>query len=254
MQLNYKNYGETGPIIVIIHGIFGSLDNWHTVAKELGKSYQVYTLDMRNHGHSPHSDEMSIQLMVEDVVSFCATKSLDRINLIGHSMGGKVAMALADGYTGLLDKLIIVDIAPKDYKAGHNPYFKAYEEIDLSGVKNRKELDAAFLEYEAHFGVRQFLMKNVVSNSKGGYQLKIHVQGIKNGYEEIIGGLDLGMIETPTLFIKGANSNYIKDEDTPLLNEYFSDYEMESIANSGHWVHAENKDGFIEVLLKFIRE
>lgn len=252
MQLNFKKYGEKGPNLVIIHGIFGSLDNWHTVAQELGTRHQVYTLDMRNHGRSPHSNAMSIKLMVEDVKKFCENCDLDQIYLIGHSMGGKVAMAFAQTYPELLEKLIVVDIAPKTYKAAHHPYFDAYKTIDLSKINNRKELDAAFMPYEKNFAVRQFLMKNIVSNGTGSYQLKINVQGIQNGYEEIVGSLTLGTIHTPTLFIKGANSNYITAQDESQISRHFSDYHIQSIPNSGHWVHAENRIDFIKALDEFI--
>jgi len=252
MQLNHKKYGETGPNLVIIHGIFGSLDNWHTVAQELGTHHQVYTLDMRNNGRSPHSNDMSIALMVEDVRRFCENCDLDQIYLIGHSMGGKVAMAFAQTYPELLEKLIVVDIAPKTYKTSHHPYFDAYETIQLNEISNRKELDAAFMKYEKNFAVRQFLMKNIVSNGAGGYQLKINIQGIKNGYEEIVGALTLGTINTPTLFIKGANSNYITAQDEIQISRHFSDYRLQSIPNAGHWVHAENRVGFIKALDQFI--
>lgn len=253
MQLNHKKYGDSGPNLVIIHGIFGSLDNWHTVALELGTHFQVNTLDMRNHGRSPHSNDMSIALMVEDVLNFCEACDLDEIHLIGHSMGGKVAMAFAQTHPELLAKLIVVDIAPKTYKAAHLPYFEGYENIQLDSIRNRKELDAAFMEYEDNFAVRQFLMKNIVSNGAGGYQVKINVQGIKNGYEEIVGALALGTINTRTLFIKGANSNYISKQDETQIGRHFSDYRIESIANSGHWVHAENRTDFIQTLEQFIQ-
>lgn len=252
MQLNHKKYGETGNIIIIIHGIFGSLDNWHTVAKELGATFQVYTLDMRNHGYSPHSDEMSIAAMVNDVLTFCREHNLESICLLGHSMGGKIAMSFANVHPEYLKKLIVVDIAPIAYRSGHLPYFKAYNEIDLNSIQNRKELDEAFMAYETNVGIRQFLMKNIVSNGNGGYALKINIEGIKNGYDEIIGGIALEPINVPTLFIKGENSNYISKEGEALIEQHFKDSQLISIPNAGHWVHAENKDGFIHALRNFI--
>ena len=252
MRLNFKKYGESGKVICIIHGIFGSLDNWHTVAKELSKEYIVYTLDMRNHGYSPHSDEMSVELMAKDIQLFFEEQGLSKVHLLGHSMGGKVAMYFADKFHQYLASLIVVDIAPKDYKAGHHPYFRAYEEIDLSSVKNRKELDQAFSEYESNLGVRQFLMKNIV-NKEGGYHLKINVSGIKKGYDEIIAGLDLGKIEVPTLFVAGANSNYITEEDRPTIESHFQNVDFVSIPNTGHWVHAENRSAFVQRVMEFLK-
>ena len=252
MELNYKKYGDSGKVLLIIHGIFGSLDNWHTVAKELSEHYQIYTLDMRNHGHSPHHPEMSIKIMAQDVFNFCTAHQLQNINLVGHSMGGKVAMQFANEYQSSLEKLVVVDIAPKSYKAGHYPYFKAYEEIDLNKITNRKELDQVFSEYEPNFGVRQFLMKNIVSNGEGGYHLKINLEGIKNGYQNIIDGLSLNKVEAPTQFIYGEKSNYITIEDQEIMKSIFSNVQFDMVANSGHWVHAENKDEFIAKLIQFI--
>lgn len=251
MRLNYKEYGNSGGVIVIVHGIFGSLDNWHTVAKELSEKYHVFTLDMRNHGYSPHSSEMGLGIMAEDILTFLEDKNLININLVGHSMGGKVVMKFAEKYPSFLNRLVVVDIAPKSYKAGHTPYFKAYREIDLKVIDNRKALDEAFSEYEKNFGVRQFLMKNIV-NKEGGYQLKINVEAIENGYDEIIGGINLQKIDIPTLFIAGANSNYIQESDHDDIKQAFSNVSFVSVSNSGHWVHAENRAGFVEELQNFI--
>jgi len=251
VDLHYKKYGSQGEVIVILHGIFGSLDNWHTVAQILSNQYIVYSLDLRNHGQSPQSEEMSIALMAEDVVHFFSKNSLKNISLIGHSMGGKVAMKIALENPSYLKNLIVVDIAPKAYIAGHNPYFEAYAQIPFAKIGNRKELDEAFLPYEKNEGVRLFLMKNLVSNGEGGYKLKINIQGIKNGYEDVIGKLELQNIDTPTLFIKGAKSNYVSDDDIALIKTHFTNVEFASIANAGHWVHAENRDGFIDTVQKF---
>ncbi len=252
LDLFFKKYGDIGEPIVIVHGIFGSLDNWHTVAQMLSTHYQVYTLDMRNHGHSPHSSKMSIDLMVADILRFLRSQNLKKVSLIGHSMGGKVALRFSLMHPTLIKKLIVVDIAPKTYKAGHTPYFDAYKQIDLGNISNRKDLDAAFMQYEENEGVRLFLMKNVISNGNGAYMLKINVQGIENGYQDIIGAINLEKTTIPTLFIKGANSNYINQEDIEQIAQYFTNVKFESIANAGHWVHAENRDGFLAVVNNFL--
>lgn len=253
MQLNFKQYGSAGEPIVILHGIFGSLDNWHTVAKELSENYTVYTLDLRNHGHSPHSEEMSLALMAEDVHTFILEHSLEKVHLVGHSMGGKVAMLFAQSYVSQLKSLVVVDIAPKTYKSGHLPYFKAYQEINLSRINNRKELDDAFAEYESNMAVRQFLMKNIVSGANG-YHLKINVQAIEKAYSEIIGGIHLGKINIPTLFMAGKKSNYIREADKESIKQIFSQVQFTSISNAGHWVHAENRPSFIRALTEFIQD
>lgn len=253
MNLHYKEYGQEGQVILIVHGIFGSLDNWHTVAKQLGERYHVFTLDMRNHGYSPHSDEMSLSLMAEDIKEFIRNKNLENICLLGHSMGGKVAMKFTESNPNLLEKLIVVDIAPKSYKAGHQPYFRAYREIDLTVIESRKALDEAFTKYEKNFGVRQFLMKNIVSK-EGGYKLKINIDGIERGYNEIVGSINLEQIDLPTLFIAGAKSNYIQEEDYKSINGIFSNVHFNEIPHAGHWVHAENKEDFVEAVIQFMNE
>ncbi|MFT4970644.1 MAG: esterase, partial [Chitinophagales bacterium] len=160
MQLNYKVFGSGEPLI-ILHGLLGSLDNWQTLAKKYAEQYTVFIIDQRNHGKSPHSDEFSYDIMVEDLLEFCESNFIFTCNLLGHSMGGKVAMQFALTYPDYVDKLIIADIAPVRYQAGHNEIFKALRKVDLSQIKERKEVDEILATSIPEFGIRQFLMKGL---------------------------------------------------------------------------------------------
>ncbi|MBC7424913.1 MAG: alpha/beta fold hydrolase [Bacteroidia bacterium] len=255
MKLHYKKYGE-GPVnIFILHGIFGMLDNWHNIARSMGDSYTIYTVDARNHGQSPHSDEMSYSLMASDLSELLNELKIEEAVIIGHSMGGKTAMVFAHNFPEKTKALVIVDIAPKTYKPGHVSYFKAFEEIDFSKLTNRKEVDEALMPYENDLGVRLFLAKNIERDEEGGFKVKSNLKGIRNGYEEIIGGLTFReTFEKPTLFIKGSRSAYISEYDEVEILKYFPKAAFEVVDNAGHWVNADNPEGFIKVLTVFLSQ
>ncbi len=253
MHLFYKQYGNTGEPLFILHGIFGMLDNWHNIAKKLSEQYTVYTIDARNHGQSPHSDEMGYQLMAEDVIALADTLHIERFILLGHSMGGKTAMWTAHQFPNRVKKLIVVDIAPKNYKPGHAAYFKAFEEINWNAFTTRKEIDDALMAYESNMGVRLFLAKNIERNEAGNFSVKANITGIKKAYEEIIGNLQFTSIyRERTLFILGEKSHYLNEEDKPFIIQYFPQTEFVSISNAGHWVHADNPSEFLNKLMDFL--
>ncbi len=229
------------------------LDNWHNIAKALSDHYTVYTLDARNHGQSPHSSEMGYQVMADDVIEFANDLGIDQFILMGHSMGGKTALWLAHQYPNRVSKLIVVDIAPKRYKPGHHQYFKAFEEINWSALNNRKEIDEALMQYEENAGVRLFLAKNVDRLETGGFGIKCNVPALKSAYDEIIGPLDFTNVYSgEVLFILGADSRYLKEEDKPYILHYFPLSQFVYIANAGHWVHADNPKDFYTELVNFL--
>lgn len=253
MKLFYKQYGEGKTPLFILHGIFGMLDNWHNIARQLSEHYTVYTIDARNHGQSPHSDEMGYDVMTEDVIELANDLQIDSFILMGHSMGGKTAMWLANHYPHRVSKLIVVDIAPKTYKPGHHQYFKAFEEINWSVMTNRKEIDEALSAYEDNVGVRLFLAKNIDRLETGGFMVKCNVPALKQAYEEIIGPLTFSKTFTgEVLFILGAKSNYLKEEDKPYINTWFPLSQYVYIEGAGHWVHADNPKDFYEALMAFL--
>lgn len=253
MKLFYKQYGEGKTPLFILHGIFGMLDNWHNIAKALSDHYTVYTIDARNHGQSPHSPEMGYQVMCDDVIELANDLGIDQFILMGHSMGGKTAMWIAHQYPDRVSKLIVVDIAPKRYKPGHHQYFQAFEDINWSALNNRKEIDEALMQYEENAGVRLFLAKNVDRLVTGGFGIKCNVPALKAAYEEIIGPLDFNKVYSgEVLFILGADSRYLKEEDKPYILQYFPLSQFVYIANAGHWVHADNPKDFYTELLAFL--
>jgi esterase len=254
MELAYKQYGEdpNKPALVILHGLFGMLDNWQLQAKVYSEHFRVYTLDQRNHGRSPHHHEMNYDAMAQDLADFCKLHGLENIILMGHSMGGKTAMQVAVNHPEILSKLIVADIAPKAYKAAHNKYFDAFKSIDFSAMETRKEAEDAFAKFESNAGVRLFLLKNLQKAEKG-YELKCNLQAIEKAYPTISGSIDISYpISIPTLFIKGENSNYIQSEDEYDIEQKFSNVEFKTVSKAGHWLHAENPEEFIHKTLEFL--
>ncbi len=254
MDLNYKEFGKGEPII-ILHGMFGTLDNWQTLGKELAEHFTVFLVDQRNHGRSPHTDVHNYTAMAEDLGEFMTSNWIYKTHLIGHSMGGKTAMQLATTHPDLIDKLVVVDIAPKQYPGGHEEIIEALQGLDPTKVESRQEA-SDFLESRiTDFGVRQFLLKNLTRNKDGGYRWKMNLDVIQDHYEEILApGIGPEVFEGETLFIRGGKSRYIQDEDWPQILEHFPNAQLKTIANVGHWVHAEAPDELLAEVTAFLGE
>ncbi len=253
MLLNYKTYGDSGKAVFILHGIFGMLDNWHLIAKALSETYRVFTLDARNHGGSGHTDDMSYQLMAEDVIELADHLQIDSFILIGHSMGGKTAMWTAHQFPDRIEKLVVVDIAPKAYKPGHQVYFNAFKNIAWETLQSRKDVDDALMVYETDPGVRLFLAKNIERRDGGGFMVKSNIEALSKSYDEIIGPLDFSKpYSGPVLFILGDRSNYLSEHDKPYIKTWFPKAEFAIVADAGHWVHADNPREFLEKLKPFL--
>ncbi|BDS09946.1 alpha/beta fold hydrolase [Aureispira anguillae] len=253
MQLNYKVFGEGEPV-VILHGMFGTLDNWQTIAKQLAKHFMVFIIDLRNHGRSPHSEAFSYSIMANDVYEFMENNWIYEAHIVGHSMGGKVAMQLATENPDLVNKLAVVDIAPKAYKGNHQPIFDALFALDLTSLKSRKQANE-FLESRIEsYAVRQFILKNLSINKQTQtYEWKMNLPVIHNAYQHILGSSDLSSpYNKPTLFIKGANSSYILEEEFSDYQVFFPQAKLANIDNAGHWVHAEQPKLFLEALTNFL--
>ena len=248
----YSNPNST-EYLFILHGLFGMLDNWHNMARKLSKYFNVVTVDQRNHGQSPHTDEMSFELMAEDLAELMMDLNVSQASVLGHSMGGKTAMKFADLHPDKLQKLIIVDIAPKKYKPGHTTYFEAFKAIDFSHCASRKEADSALATVEDNFAVRQFLLKNL-DKADHGYKLKLNLKSIEAFYPVMIDKLEFQwLINAPTLFIDGAKSPYISEADRQKIEEVFTNVSFECIADAGHWVHAEQPEAFFQATLAFLQ-
>lgn len=252
MQLHYKQYGQGQPLL-ILHGFMGSLDNWHTLGTQFGNSHSVFAIDQRNHGKSPHSDKHTLALMVHDVKQFIETHQLEKVSIIGHSMGGKVAMQFALDYPYLVNKLIVVDISPRQYKRGHDDVFKAIFAVELAQIESRKQAEQMMEMHVPDFGTRQFLLKNLDRREDGSYAWKMNLKILHADYEEIIKAIiSETSFPNPTLVIKGGNSRYILDDDLLDFNQLFPNNTVVTIPNAGHWVHAEAPQLFFEAVNNFL--
>jgi pimeloyl-ACP methyl ester carboxylesterase len=254
MHLHYKVYGsESLPALIILHGLLGSSDSWHSFGQRLSERFHIFALDARNHGRSPHSDHFNYPVMAEDVVEFMAQHRIFSASLIGHSMGGKTAGFVALLYPELVDKLIVVDIAPKSYKAHHDQVFDALTSLDLNSFQYRKDIDEALTLKIPEASVRQFLMKNLSRDESGGFQWKMNLEVIEKNYNRINEELPRDrQFSKPTLFIRGAHSNYIQVDDVPLIGQLFPNAELVTIENAGHWVQADAPEELTAHVLEFL--
>jgi esterase len=252
MKLFFRQSGQGKPLI-ILHGLFGSSDNWFSLAKVFAEHYTVYLVDQRNHGQSPQSDDFDYQLLTEDLAIFIHDHHLDRPHIIGHSMGGKTAMNFAVKYPDLLDKLIVVDIAPKQYPVHHDHILDGLHDIDLNTLTSRTEADTSLSRQVPEPDVRQFLLKNLARNSEGKFEWRVNIHAIDEHIEEIGAGMQYeGQFAGPTLFIKGARSNYYASGDEENILSVFPAAQFVTL-NTGHWVQAEDPKAFAETALAFLK-
>lgn len=253
MKLNYRETGEGQPLI-ILHGLFGSSDNWLTVAKELGTDYKIYLVDLRNHGDSPHSEDFTYADMAADIAEFIHDHQIKDPVVIGHSMGGKAAMLFSTEHSDLVKKLVIVDIAPRYYPPHHEVILEGLKSVDTEKIKSRKEADDALAAYVKELGVRQFLLKNLSRKKDGGYEWKMNLPVIYRKIENVGEGLsEEARYNKPVLFINGAESNYIREKEEELIFTIFPQATIKTIQGAGHWVHAEKTEEFTELLRTFLR-
>ena len=250
MKLHYRELGEGQPL-VILHGLFGNSDNWQTHAKKLSEYFRVILVDQRNHGHSDWSNEFSYDLMAKDLNELFIDLNLKKAIVLGHSMGGKTAIRFTQLYPSKIEKLIVVDIGVKEYPMHHEEILKGLHSIDLEKVTTRREAEEILSKYIPSNGVRQFLLKNLYWIEKGKLAWRMNIPVLEKEMPEILTILPNKEIFNSTLFIRGMLSNYILDEDIPKLEDQFTDFQMVSIENAGHWVHAEAPLEFIEIVLEF---
>ncbi len=254
MELNHKVFGVGDPVI-ILHGLFGMLDNWQTIAKKLAENYMVYIIDQRNHGRSPRMDAHNYKAMAEDLAAFMESQWIHSAHIVGHSMGGKTAMQMAMDYPDMVESLAVIDISPTASTRGHDAVFDALNAVDIEQLEKRSAAQEAMQVHVQEVGVIQFLLKNLTRKKEGGYEWKMNLPVIERDYERI---LDPIVCSTPydkaTLFIKGGQSRHIVDADLPLMKECFPSYQMKEIADAGHWVHADAPDVTLQMLREFLSE
>ena len=253
MKLHFKKFGS-GPPLIILHGVFGSSDNWKTLANHLMSTFEVYLVDQRNHGLSPHSDDFNYQVMTDDLKELLHDEKIEKCILLGHSMGGKTAMNFAVQYPEKIIKLIIVDIAPKGYPPHHENILKGVHSLTLHEINTRKEADDLLSVTINNAGIRQFILKNLSRNPEGLFYWKINWKAIEDNIQAIGAPLlSHDLFTGEVLFIRGAQSDYILNEDEPLLKKHFPNAVLMTIQNAGHWVHAEQPAQLLALINQFIK-
>lgn len=253
MKLHSTILGQGKPFI-ILHGFLGMSDNWKTLGREFADAgYQVHLIDQRNHGRSPHSPDNSYMDMAKDLKEYCDTHQLEKVILLGHSMGGKTAMFAGAYFPQIMDKLIVVDIAPKYYRPHHQDILAGMTAVDKTNLKSRGQADKVLSEHVKEEAVRMFLLKNLYWKEKGKLALRLNLEVLAEAGEVIGEALpEDKSYSGPTLFIRGGNSAYMKPEDEAPIKRQFPDSEILTIEDAGHWVHAEKPTEFYKVVLDFI--
>ncbi len=253
MKLHSLILGKGKPML-ILHGFLGMSDNWKTLGKKFAEEgFQVHLIDQRNHGKSPHSDDFSYELMAKDVVEYCKSHDLTDITLMGHSMGGKTAMLLACENEELVQKLVVVDIAPKYYAPHHQQILEGLTALDEAHLTSRGDAEDFLEKHISEKGVRLFLLKNLYWKTKEKLALRINLDALKANIEQVGRALPQEAVYYgPVLFINGELSDYITKEEEPLIKKHFPKAEIETIAKAGHWVHAENMEAFYKAVIQFV--
>ena len=256
MELNYKKIGESGRPMIILHGVFGFLDNWLTIGKTISEhGFIVYLVDQRNHGRSPHEGSLDFPMLAADLKEFLETHQINDPILIGHSMGGKTVMEYAVTYPDTFSHLVIVDIGPKAYPIHHAKILEGLNAIPIDSIESRNQADEILSAYEPILAVRQFLLKNLYRKDEGGFGWRFNLPVLSTDMAKVGSAIDSKQkIEAPTLFMRGENSNYIRDEDWEGILNIFPNAKLETIADAGHWVQAEQPKVFVSVLLNFLSE
>lgn len=264
MELFYRKDGNGTPI-VIVHGLYGSSDNWINIGKRLAEKYTVYMLDQRNHGRSPFADSHTYNDLRNDLEEFFEQHQIEKAILLGHSMGGKVAMWFAADFPEKVEKLVIADIAPKDYLLLkedsqfflHQNILLAMQEIDFSQIKLRNDVDDFMAEKLDDPRIRQFLLKNIAKDKDTKrYKWRVNAEVLYDHLDEIVSGVNQNWLDDrtpitsyPVIFIRGMLSNYILPEDKTLIKEIYPDAKIVDIAGAGHWLHAEQPQKFMEAVM-----
>jgi pimeloyl-ACP methyl ester carboxylesterase len=264
MRLYYRELGEGEPL-VILHGLYGSSDNWMSIGRELSSKYRVILVDQRNHGQSPHHNSHTYSDLALDLHDLFDLLQLREAIIIGHSMGGKVAMLFAAQYPNMVKALIVVDILPYSYREDvdvgytqeheHRKILAALQQVNPHNVKSRQELDDNLSIFIPNLTLRQFILKSIKRTTEGNFEWRINVDVLSKSISRLMESVlsdKVNPIQIPTLFVKGQNSNYITLNGEKLLPQNFSNYQLVVISNAGHWLHAENPQGFLSALNSFL--
>lgn len=251
--LHSRILGEGKPLL-ILHGYFGMGDNWKTHANSFAKDgFEAHLIDQRNHGRSFHSDDFDYELMVEDLYNYIQHHELEKVDLLGHSMGGKTVMLFAVEYSELVDKLVVADISPRMYPPHHHNILDALNSVDFSIHNSRKLVDEQLAKLISEVGVRGFLTKSLYWKEKGQLAFRFNLQSLTENNNEVGVALpSFTIFVGKTLFLKGENSGYISEEEEPIIEAHFPNSKIVQIDNAGHWLHAENPKLFYKEVITFL--
>ncbi len=251
MKLHYRKYGQGEPLI-ILHGLFGSSDNWHSLARRWSETFQVFALDLRNHGSSPHESVMSYGEMAQDLKQFIEHQGFEHVNLLGHSMGGKVSMLYASMYPDMVSGLAILDIGIEKVKGKHTEILNTLTNLDPTEYDSRKEIQKALESHLSAPVLRQFLLKNILRRVDGSLAWKFNHEALLEHYADLTASLDLpDVFMGPTLFLRGESSDYLDSELDPLILQYFPLAQLMSINDAGHWLHADQPNHVYTLIKDF---
>lgn len=252
MPLHYHRIGERGEWVLLLHGLFGLGDNLGALAKFLAAEFRVVQIDLRNHGRSPHSEEMSFAAMAADIEHLQDTLEITRSHLVGHSLGGKVAMQLALNDAARVQRLIVADIAPVAYPPQHTTILSALESIDLTQLRSRQQADVQLAQSITEISVRQFLLKSLYKEGDV-FRWRFNLPVLQANYTKLTEALSGKPFDGPTLFIKGELSDYIKSEYEHAMRALFPHFEFKLIAGTGHWLHGEKPEAFNRLVTRFLQ-
>ena len=255
MKILYSKIVGKGAPLLILHGFLGMGDNWKTLGNRFAEQYEVHLIDQRNHGRSFHADEFNYEVLADDLLNYMNHHKLDKVNLLGHSMGGKTAMLFAVNHPEKVNKLLVADIGPKYYSAHHEDILNGLKAIDFSKMTSRKEIEEVLSNFIPEFGIRQFLLKNVYRETKEQLAFRFNLQSLTDNYDEVGVSLPpLTQFDGETLFLRGENSGYITESDKDLITTHFAKSEVVTVKNAGHWLHAENPDDFYDYVVSFLEK
>lgn len=257
MLLNAKKYGEEnqGTPLLVFHGLFGMLDNWASFGKALAEEYAVHLIDLRNHGKSFHSDAMSHDDLAQDIAYYMDHFGMEKAHLLGHSLGGKAVMQFAIQFPQKVSKLIVADIAPKAYPPHHQGIIKALQSVDFSAVNSRKEVEVVLSDYIREESVIQFLMKSLYWTENKRLSWRFNLQVLAEKYNDFVANaIRFGTFNGETLFVAGEKSHYILPQDHFSIRQQFPHFELVTVPDAGHWLHAENPDYFTQVVIDFLKK
>ena len=253
MTLNFRTLGEGEPLL-ILHGLFGSSDNWQTLGKRYAEHFKVYLIDARNHGKSPHSDTFDYPHMAEDLLELIFDEQLMQVNILGHSMGGKTAMYFAKMRPELVHRMVIADMGVRAYEAHHEQIIKGLLSIDFDKVDSRSSVDKQLSEFVPDNGTRSFLMKGLHWVEKGKLGWRMNVRSIADNLEKIMTSVPEGAVDVESLFICGADSNYLPESDFDDVRSHFPMAEFVSLKDAGHWLHVDQTELFFDESISFLTE